>query len=868
MRKSNLKVALSFGSAFVFLTFIVIIAQILTATPVAAQTAGCVDPFTGAECTPTPVPPTCGIPGTPPCESSSTSTPTVKYVRPTLTPTATASPTPTNTPTVTTTATLASTSTSNPTVTATITLIPTSTQIPSPTPKPSIPVLGQIPKLIGFFHPQEGLVALLPPWLSPINIKLTDLEITQVIQCLHNSTCPDNSVPLYTGKTTMVRAYVRLAAGQESSVSNISGALCYGDTGAAGCANPLLPVKKITIYNINDPVKYSRSYIEDTLDFILPDNFVSGLDPQKLTVYVNYKLQDLPGEVFYSDNYKTLQYQVTASEPIYIRFHPVQDSGFLPPIMEWVNITSYLSKTYPTGEVYPSLGVPLYGKDYAWTAEGGGCPKGWMDLLSDLWYLRAGSGPIAYGEVPYQSLKGGATGCGYIGWPEAAGIAGRVDAGKTAAQEVGHTLGLGHVPGCGAGGPDLSYPNSVGLLDETGIDPATLKVYSSSGAYDFMGYCGGWTSTWISHFTYSNIAGLLPSGNVSLPGNQHLAAMVSLNEQPSKVLVGTGTLSPTSASLTQGFYLLDKSSFNTLTLDQGSYSVELQDSDGKILYSQHFDLAQLSNDEPQTEGDFRLVLPWQDGTKNIIFKYQDQVIGQTTASNNAPTLELTSPGSSESWSASGQQTITWQASDADNDPLSFMVQYSPDKGQTWNILAANLQDPSFTFDGDYLPGSEHGMIRVVASDGFNSTQVDSSPVVVAEKSPLVVISSPTEAASFDFGTPVIMQAIATDIQDGQIVNEMFKWTSDKDGSLGDGPNLILSNLSKGTHLITVSVQNSAGLETTASVNISINTPVSSVNVNSSSVMDFLPLALLCLLPVVVVVGLIVFFIRRKRMKKN
>lgn len=707
-------------------------------------------------------------------------------------------------------------------------------------------------------------MALLPSWLSPYNIKITTLEITQAVQCLHNPSCPDNSVPLYSGKTTLVRAYVRLTSGPTTWVDNIGGALCYGSTGAGGCANPILPFKKTTVLNSSDPVTYSRANTVWTLDFLLPANFVTGLDPQTLTVYVNYQRKDLPSEAYYTDNYKSLTYQMTASKPIYVRFSPVQNNGVFPPAFEWVTLIDYLTKTYPTGQVYASIGMPLYGKNYDWKAPGGGCGKGWGDMLNDLWYLRGGSGPIAYGEVPYQTVtKYG--GCGYLGSPEAGGLAGTDVDGRIAAQEVGHTLNLPHVPGCGAGGPDLNYPNSSGLLDETGIDPTTLKVYSPSWSFDFMGYCGGSTNTWTSIYTYNEIAGLLPSGAYH-PGGPHLASLIDALP-PEQVLVGSGDISPTSASVTQGFYLLDRTSFKALTPDAGPYTVELQDAAGQVLYSQHFDLAQMSNDNLQTEGSFQLVLPWADGANKVVFKDQGQVIGQTTASAHAPTLTLTSPSGGEAWTATGQQTITWTAADADLNPLSYMVQYSADGGQTWSMLAANLQDPSFTFDGDYLPGSNHGVIRVIATDGFNTVQVDSNQISVAAKAPLIAITSPAEASSFEAGAPVILQAVGTDLRDGAITNaDQFTWSSDKDGSLGTGNRLILSNLSAGNHTITLSVKNASGLVSTAAVNITITQPVNPVNPNGLGFSDYLPLILLFVLLVAVIAGL-VLIIRRRRMHK-
>jgi len=790
----------------------------------------------------------CGLPGTPPCK------------KPPARKTATNSPlppptrTPTNTPTPTITL----------TPTETITTIPTSTPLPTPTPKPSIPLLQPIPKMIGLLHIPDNTVIQLPPWLMPDNLKITDLEITQGIQCLHNANCPDNSVALYSGKTTMVRAYVRLTAGPDSFVQPIGGALCYGNTGAGGCGKPILPVQKITVYNINDPVAFGRQIATTTLDFILPSSYVSGFSTQTFTVYVNYNFQDLPVESYYKDNYKTLQYQVQASEPIYVKFYPVQDKGFFPPGFEWVTLTDYLGKTYPTGEVYPSVGFPLYGKDYDWsTYDPWGCPKGWHNLINDLWYLRGGSGPVAYGEVPYQSISGGVIGCGVMGGPEAAGIAGKSTDGRVAAQEIGHTMNLPHVPGCGAGGADLNYPKPNGLLDEYGIDPYTLQVYPPSSSYDFMGYCGGGTNSWTSIYTYDEIAGLLPEG-AHLPNNRHQVALIRLLLQPEQVLVGSGELSPTSATLTQGFYLVDRSSFNTTTPDHGPYTIELHDINGNVLYSQHFDLTQMSNDNPQTEGGFQLVVPWTQGTHRVVFKHQDKVIGQVAASAHAPVLSLISPAGGEHWAASGEQTITWKAGDADRTPLNYMIQYSANGGKTWMVLAANLTDQSFTFDGDYLPGGEQGVIRIVATDGFNTTKVDSNQISVEAKAPLLSITSPAEASSFDFGAPVILQAVGTDIHDGPILADQFGWTSDKDGSLGTGSKLILSNLSAGDHTLTVTTQNSSGISASASVHITIHAPVVSQSPSGKlGLSDFL-LPGLALVLLVALIVLAVVVMRRRR----
>ncbi len=837
------------GFVFLLLAFLLILAFVIVqqtfVTSVKAQSPGCVNQQTGAACTNTP-PPQCGLPGVPACVR-----PPNQRATDTPIPPPTRTPTQTHTPSIT------------PSPTNTITLIPTVTWYPSPTPKPFNYVAKSIPNFLGLVHIPDSISAPLPSWLQPDNIQVTDVEITQAVQCLHDPNCSDNSVALYQGKATLVRVYVRLTTGPDSFVYPIGGALCYGNTGAKGCLNPLRPVNKIFVQNVKDPVSYGRAVMGTTLNFILPLSYVESPVTQTLTVYANYNFEDLPQENYYKDNYKVIQYQVQTSQPIYIRYYPVQDNGYFPPPLAWATINDYISKTYPTNEVYPSIGFPLYGKNYDWTtADPWGCPKGWHDLINDLWTMRSGDGPVAFGEVPYQSIVGGVIGCGVLGGPEAAGLAGTSRDGRVAAQEVGHTMNLPHVPGCGAGGADMNYPEPNGLLDEFGADVYLLQVYPSSSSYDFMGYCGGGGNTWTSIYTYNEIAGLLPEGAFH-PSGSRAANLSRIALQPQLFLMGTGDLNPTSARLTQGFFLLEKNSVNEATPDKGPYTIELHDLNGKTLYSQHFDLAQMSNDEPQTQGGFQLVIPWADGTHRVVFKYQDQVIGQVAASAHAPVVSLTSPKGGEHWAASGQQTIAWTASDADRNPLSYLVQYSPDGGKTWEMLANNLQATSFSFDTQYLPGSAQGQVRVVATDGLNTTIAASQALTVDPKPPLLFIASPQDGAAFDYGSPVVLHGIGSDLLDGPISADKLQWTSDRDGNLGSGDTIVNQKLSVGEHIISLSATNSSGLTSTVTIHIKINPPAKLQSVGGNSYFqDFLVPGILVLLVAGVVLA-VIFAFRKK-----
>ena len=64
-----------------------------------------------------------------------------------------------------------------------------------------------------------------------------------------------------------------------------------------------------------------------------------------------------------------------------------------------------------------------------------------------------------------------------------------------------------------------------------------------------------------------------------------------------------------------------------------------------------------------------------------------------------------------------------------------------------------------------------------------------------------------------------MQGTATDLEDGGLPDEALSWSSDKQGGLGIGPSVALNVLTAGTHLITLSVNDSQGHVTNATVSV-------------------------------------------------
>lgn len=87
--------------------------------------------------------------------------------------------------------------------------------------------------------------------------------------------------------------------------------------------------------------------------------------------------------------------------------------------------------------------------------------------------------------------------------------------------------------------------------------------------------------------------------------------------------------------------------------------------------------------------------------------------------------------------------------------------------------------------------------------------------------PVATIGAPVSGSQAFAGDPVTFQGSATDAESGSLTGESLLWQSDLDGVLGSGGLLTRSDLSTGTHQITLSATDPAGGSGTASVSLSI-----------------------------------------------
>jgi hypothetical protein len=392
------------------------------------------------------------------------------------------------------------------------------------------------------------------------------------------------------------------------------------------------------------------------------------------------------------------------------------------------------------------------------------------------------------------------------------------------AHESGHAQGLGHVQGCSdPAGPYEPYPPyrdaisgsyyfgaSIGDWGVDIHDDNTFDLVDPSTQGDVMSYCG--SNRWISVYTWRWLTDHFGAGLYSAAQASKALMDRQSSAPPAPYLQISGMLGPDNRAWLDPAWNLTQSAGSSDHAGEGAYTLELRDGASTVLFTRHFD-PDPSQELPEY-GYFDEIVPHKAGTKEIRL-YGGSLTAPRiiNAGLSKPNVELVSPNGGEVWEATGSREIYWTADEADGDDLTYTVFYSHDSGQTWQILATDLEETGLTVTLDGLPGcQETCVVRVAATDGINQDTSDSDAPFSKEGSPpLVRILSPKPVSVFSYGDLIVFEGIVTDGEDGTIPEEDIQWISDLDGSIGTGPVVSTRYLSSGLHQITLQATDSDDL---------------------------------------------------------
>jgi hypothetical protein len=536
----------------------------------------------------------------------------------------------------------------------------------------------------------------------PVDLAVSRVEVIQGI------TMDDSRTVHIAGRLTMVRVFVNVTG--VASVGGVSGRLTRYLGG--------MPQDSLDAGPITANASINEGNLAHTLNFTLPPNWV--------VAGTSYVLEIDPlnviGEGVESNNRHPavgeLSFNFVDADALEVVIVPIpyQRNGTGPVTMPKTNDLSYLTwmpiKVYPVSVVTYTLHPPVATFTGDLTTL-----SGWEQLLTSIHSIHNAEDPdwekVYFGLV--NSGCGGSciAGLGYLGAPTAIGFSGTTDgnnnASSTFTHEMGHNFNRRHAPGCGAGGVDSSYPPayviggqaSIGLW---GYDPATTTLYNPAVYRDYMSYCG---PEWTSDYTYKAIYDFRAAASFDLATAQSATAALYVGGRIDE----------------QGQVHLLPLNLNTAPVhaaSTGTHRVELLDAGANVLASQPFDLTPVAFDTLGGGGEgrgFGFFMPAVDDVAALRIYEGDRIVFERRASGPAPQIEagpqsLSMDGTSVSW-----------VMRAGNAEVRYRIRFSPDGGQTWQVLALDASQATWTVPPDLLAGAVQPVLEVQAMDGVRTDTV-------------------------------------------------------------------------------------------------------------------------------------------------
>jgi len=629
---------------------------------------------------------------------------------------------------------------------------------------------------------------------SDVDLGLEGMEVTQATQRY-----PANDVPLIAGKTTAVRVYITNTLGTQWVKVRLR--VVGGDPSGSTYLCPTNPLfGAVEGY-------YLRSQIYRSANFVLPGGYTA---PGSLFLEAEVNYDRGVREVNYTNNKASLTVNFTTRQHLNlqllrVRYH-IQEAPGLPP---YLTLTEPPREAIPgsiafTQSVFPvaslSLQVPTTGDLFEFVGDLR-TRAGWESLLQQIYAKHIMSTSpsgrtLTYGLVPIMNefRRGTTLGISRINQGAAAGFPAAV-----MAHELGHALGRYHAP-CGVYDLlDPSYPDSQGRIVEFGLDPASMQLYDPYLTMDFMSHC---SKVWTSPYTYQGLY------NAIGPRRTAAAADAASTDLQNYLFLRMALDRETGGGQLGEAYVDLRPRGTDDGAGSGPYAIELQDAAGTPLFARHFEPTTLEfSGTAQPASLWLELLPYPAETQRVLLRYQGQELDRRERSARLPVVRVEYPNGGEQ--LSGPFEVRWSGSDADGNALLYTLQYSIDGGQSWTAAAIDLTEKRYTMDAADLAGSTAAKVRVLASDGLNTTADESDGVFsVPKKPPEAYIIAPTDGQAFDPSDIIVLRGTAFDREDGPLSGDALTWTSDQHGPLGTGEEAIAPPFDPGWHELAFKAQDS------------------------------------------------------------
>jgi hypothetical protein len=363
---------------------------------------------------------------------------------------------------------------------------------------------------------------------------------------------------------------------------------------------------------------------------------------------------------------------------------------------------------------------------------------------------------------------------------------------------------------------------------DTSRDPAT--VVDPASHYEIMSYCAGpdYEWRWISKHTYERLLVATcpgdPGRTPPCPAPTASSGALTAGAAPLAYLIVSGEidLDSDAVSFAPLFTIAGPPPGNP---PPGAFRLQGVDAGGNVVAEAAFEplVEPIEPPEDGRYGYFLVALSADPAIRGVRLLRGAVLVGEMTVSGAAPTVRVLVPNGGETL-AGATIDLQWLGEDADGDELSYDVEMSPDGGTTWRAIALEQRVEALRVPRAVLGGTDRGLLRVTASDGFDrASDVSDGTFAVAGGTPVAAITSPGPNALYSGETAIRFAGTALDDEDGELAGPRLAWTSDRDGALGGGSELTLpaATLSDGEHVITLDATDGDGEASAATVAIQV-----------------------------------------------
>jgi streptogramin lyase len=202
-------------------------------------------------------------------------------------------------------------------------------------------------------------------------------------------------------------------------------------------------------------------------------------------------------------------------------------------------------------------------------------------------------------------------------------------------------------------------------------------------------------------------------------------------------------------------------------------------------------------------------LPLSPAAKSIVMTNDGTPLATRARSAHPPTAKVTAPGGGARVGAGKSVAVRWTASDADGDALTSTVDYSPDGGRHWHVIADGISGSSTTIASSLLSGSRDARVRVRVSDGFDMATSVSKRFSAVGRPPRVEITGGVPGGKARADDVLQLEGAAFDDAGRPLTGRRLTWFAGRQ-RLGRGARLAVRGLRAGATRIRLVARDAQG----------------------------------------------------------